>query len=496
LEVQSILAIPQSAFSAMHDHFVGGDWIRGQGEPFLSINPSTGEEVFRTRHASSLEVKRAFSTGAEAFPDWTDQTFAERIKIARRFAEIVQARREEFAQAISMETGKPRWEAKQEVDTVVRKIDLSIEACHQRTGTRSEKSENISSELSHAPHGVVAVLGPFNFPAHLPNGHIAPALIAGNCVVFKPSELAPSVGALMVNFWREAGLPPGCLSLLQGGRTTAELILDRTELAGVFFTGSAPTGIAIHQRFAGRPDIILALEMGGNNPMVVLKGADPVAAARTIATSAFISAGQRCTCSRRLILVEDNLLPELIRITEQIRVGSPDEVPEPFTGPLINNAAAQKVLQAQEELIARGAEVLVRCQPTKRGIPFLQPGLLDVTSSLHPPDEEIFGPLLLVTRVTDFGMAIREANSTRYGLAAGLIGGRIEDFELFRRRVRAGIINWNRPTTGASSAAPFGGVGLSGNHRPSAFYAADYCAYPIATMQSEVLIAPVYPGLP
>jgi succinylglutamic semialdehyde dehydrogenase len=470
--------------------------VPGQGEPLISINPSSGKEVFRTRHASTFEVERAFNAAVEAFPNWADQAFAERTKIARRFAEIVQARQEELAQAISMETGKPRWEANQEADTVARKIDLSIEAYHQRTGNRSENSGNSASELSHAPHGVVAVLGPFNFPAHLPNGHLAPALIAGNCLVFKPSELTPLVGALMVNFWREAGLPPGCLSLLQGGRTTAEMILANTNLAGVFFTGSARTGTAIHKRFAGRPDIILALEMGGNNPMVALEGTDPVAAARTIATSAFISAGQRCTCSRRLILVEDSVLPELIRITGQIRVGSPDEVPEAFIGPLINRLAAQKVLQAQAELIERGAETLIKCQPTKKGLPFLQPGLLNVTSLLDAPDEEIFGPLLLVTRVADFGAAIHKANSTRYGLAAGLIGGRKQDFELFRRRVRAGIINWNRPTTGASSAAPFGGIGLSGNHRSSAFYAADYCAYPIATMQSERLIAPEYPGLP
>jgi succinylglutamic semialdehyde dehydrogenase len=480
----------------MHDHFVGDAWIRGCGELLVSTNPSTGEEVFRTKHATSLEVEGAFTAGAKAFANWANHAFAERIKIARRFAEIAQARRKEFGQAIAMETGKPRWEANQEADTVVRKIDLSVEAYRERTGTKSEKSGNGRSELAHAPHGVVAVLGPFNFPAHLPNGHIAPALIAGNCVVFKPSELTPSVGALMVDFWREAGLPPGCLSLLQGGRTTAELILDSTELKGVFFTGSARTGIAIHRRFAGRPDVILALEMGGNNPMVVLDGADPLAAARTIATSAFISAGQRCTCTRRLILVQNDVLPELIRVTEEIRVGSPDEVPPPFIGPLINRAAAQKVLQAQEQLIEFGGEILVKCRPTREGIPFLQPGILDVTSVLNPPDEEIFGPLLLVTRVADFDAAIHKANSTRYGLAAGLIGGRKKDFELFRGRVRAGIINWNRPTTGASSAAPFGGVGLSGNHRPSAFYAADYCAYPIATMQSEDLIAPEYPGLP
>lgn len=478
----------------MHDHFVEGDWIRGQGELLVATNPSNGEEVFRTRHAVPVEVKSAFRAAAKAFPSWIDLAFEERIGIARRFAEVAQSRRKEFAHTIAMATGKPHWEANQEVDTVTRKIELSIEAYRQRTGTKSEKSGNNLSLLSHAPHGIVAVLGPFNFPAHLPNGHIVPALIAGNCVVFKPSELAPSVGALMVEFWREAGLPPGCLHLLQGGRMTAELILERPELAGVFFTGSARTGIAIHQRFAGRPDIILALEMGGNNPMVVLESPDPTVAARTIAVSAFISAGQRCTCARRLILVDSALLPELVRITEQILVGAPDE--NPFIGPVISLPASQQILKAQRHLIELGAKTLVECRPTEKGLPFLHPGIVDITGVSGVPDDEVFGPLLTVTRVRDLNEAIEIANRTRFGLAAGLIGGRGQDFELFRRRVRAGIINWNRPTTGASSAAPFGGVGLSGNHRPSAFYAADYCAYPIATMQSAELIAPDYPGLP
>jgi succinylglutamic semialdehyde dehydrogenase len=351
------------------------------------------------------------------------------------------------------------------------------------------------SVLSHAPHGIVAILGPFNFPAHLPNGHIVPALIAGNCVVFKPSELTPLTGSLLADCWREAGLPPGCLNLLQGDRPTAEFILERPEVAGVFFTGSATTGVAIHQRFATRPEVILALEMGGNNPMLVLETNDAVAAARIVAVSAFISAGQRCTCTRRLIVIGDEILPELIRITESIEVGAPNDLPEPFLGPVITSSAANKVLNAQRKLVAIGAKILVECRPAKKGIPFLRPGILDVTGVDNLPDEEVFGPLIQVTRVADFDAAITEANRTRFGLAAGLIGGTEKDFEVFRRRVRAGIINWNRPTTGASSAAPFGGVGLSGNHRPSAFYAADYCAYPVATLQSEELSLVEYPGL-
>lgn len=479
----------------MLDHFIGGQWIRGQGQPFSSTNPATGEQVFQSRNADSAEVATAFQTVKDAFQKWAENSAEERFQVARNFASTVDRRRQDFVTAIACETGKPLWESNQEVDTVVKKVDLSISAYAERTGSREQPMGQARSVLSHAPHGIVAILGPFNFPAHLPNGHIVPALIAGNCVVFKPSELTPLTGSLLADCWREAGLPAGCLSLLQGDRSTAEFILERPEVAGVFFTGSATTGVAIHQRFATRPEVILALEMGGNNPMVVLETNDAVAAARIVAVSAFISAGQRCSCTRRLIVVDNRILPELIEITESIEVGAPNDLPEPFLGPVITSSVANKVLDAQKELVANGAKILVECRPAKKGVPFLRPGILDVTGVENLPDEEVFGPLIQVTRVPDFAAAITDANRTRFGLAAGLIGGTEKDFDVFRRRVRAGIINWNRPTTGASSAAPFGGVGLSGNHRPSAFYAADYCAYPIATLQSSELSLIEYPGL-
>jgi succinylglutamic semialdehyde dehydrogenase len=479
----------------MFDHFIGGQWIRGQGKPFSSTNPATGELVLQTRNADSSEVAAAFDAARAAFQNWAESSPEHRFQVARQFASIVDTRRQELVTAISRETGKPLWESNQEVDTVVKKVDLSIAAYAERTGYHEKPAGQARSVLSHAPHGIVAVLGPFNFPAHLPNGHIVPALIAGNCAVFKPSELAPLTGALMADCWQEAGLPAGGLSLVQGDRSTAESILEHPQVAGVFFTGSAAAGVAVHQLFATRPEVILALEMGGNNPMVVLNTNSAAAAARTVAVSAFISAGQRCTCTRRLIVVGQEILPELVRVTETIRVGAPNDLPEPFLGPVINSPAANKVLNAQKDLVANGAKILVECRPAKNGIPFLRPGILDVTALKDRPDEEVFGPLLQVIRVNDFDAAINEANRTRFGLAAGLIGGTEQDFQVFRSRVRAGIINWNRPTTGASSAAPFGGIGLSGNYRPSAFYAADYCAYPIATMQSADLSLPQFPGL-
>ena len=431
-----------------------------------------------------------------AFPAWSQTPYAERARVANEFAAVVARRKRELAETISRDTGKPGWEAEQEVETVIRKVSLSQAAYQQRTGSSiQEVAPGTTARLTHFPHGLFAVLGPFNFPAHLPNGHIVPALLAGNTIVFKPSELTPTAGAVLADCWREADLPPGVLNLVQGDRTAAECLLDFPSLAGVLFTGSASTGRAIHARFGGKPEILLALEMGGNNPMIALRTTDPTATARTIAASAFLTAGQRCTCTRRLILVDDEILPELVIATRALRIGRWFDEPAAFCGPVISKQAADRVLTTQHQLLEAGAKALERCVPSSLGSPFLRPGILDVTTVTNLPDEEIFGPLLLVQRVAEFDEAIALANKTRYGLAAGLIGGNRSQYEYFRNRIRAGIVNWNRPTTGASSAAPFGGLGASGNHRPSAFYAADYSAYPVASLEGETVTSPNFPGM-
>jgi succinylglutamic semialdehyde dehydrogenase len=227
--------------------------------------------------------------------------------------------------------------------------------------------------------------------------------------------------------------------------------------------------------------------------MIVLSSATE--AARTAAVSAFLTSGQRCTCTRRLIVVgiADQVLARLAECVRKIRVGPPDT--KPFMGPVIHRPAANRVLAFQKKLVAGGASILEECRPTELGLPYLRPGIVDVTKVENRVDEEIFGPILQVVRVNSLDEAIEEANNTRFGLAAGLLGGTREEFQKFRQRVRAGVINWNRPTTGASSAAPFGGIGISGNHRPTALYAADYCAYPIATLQNDKLQSPVFEGL-
>ena len=485
---------------SLRDHFINGAWHAGAGDVFHSVNVESGNPEFETRAATSAEVGSAFDVARIAFEEWSDAPFEDRAERARRFAQEVKSRGDELMTAISRETGKPFWESRTEVASVVAKVDISIAAYQQRTGASRGEAGDATTLLRHRPHGVVGVLGPFNFPAHLPNGHIVPALLAGNCVVFKPSENTPGVAALMIECWARSGLPAGVLNLVQGARETARAIVDHPGLNGLYFTGSAETGLSLHREFAGRPDVILALEMGGNNPLVFAGATDLDAAAVLIILSAYQSAGQRCTCARRLIVVEDEHTPALLqRLTERIhalRIDYPMTAPEPFCGPVIHNRAADAILKSESELIRAGARTLVPITRPDASRPLLTPGLIDVTPIAGRSDYEIFGPLLQLIRVSDLDTAIAEANRTVFGLAAGLISDRRDQWEVFQRRIRAGIVNWNRPLTGASSAAPFGGVGFSGNHRPSAFYAADYCAYPVASLELEVVRAPAQvPGL-
>ena len=432
-----------------------------------------------------------------AFPEWSRRPLLDRIALLRSYANQLTVRKTELAKLISQEVGKPDWEALTEVQSMIGKVELSIEAhfkrCSDFTGG--------PAIARFRPHGVVAVFGPFNFPGHLPNGHLVPALLAGNTAIFKPSEYAPAVAELTRDCWLEAGLPENALQIVQGARATGEWLADHPDIDGLFFTGGSSTGAFLATKFARSPGKILALELGGNNPLVAWHPADIPAAALLILQSAFLSAGQRCTCARRLILPADAsgdaLLTELIALIARLRVGPSTERPEPFCGPVISTASAERVLAAQEALIAAGGTSLVPVTSITPGGALLRPGLIDVTAVPNRPDEEIFGPLLQVIRVPDFAAALTESNRTRFGLAAGILTDDAALFARFRDEVRAGIVNWNHALTGASGAVPFGGIGASGNHRPSGFFAADYCSYVVAGIENPELTLPLQfpPGL-
>jgi succinylglutamic semialdehyde dehydrogenase len=478
----------------MNTHYIAGQWQPGQGELLQSLDPVAQSVLWQGQSATAAQVNAAVAAARDAFSQWAACSLDGRIAVLERFAACLKARADEVARTIGEETGKPLWEAATEVNSMVGKVAISIQSYRERTGEKSGPLGDATAVLRHKPHGVVAVFGPYNFPGHLPNGHIVPALLAGNCVLFKPSELTPKVAELTVQCWIEAGLPAGVLSLLQGGRETGIALAGHPGIDGLFFTGSSRTGNLLHAQFAGRPDKILALEMGGNNPLIVDQVADVDAAVYAIIQSAFISAGQRCTCARRLLVPQgawgDALLARLVQVAGQLRVGRFDEQPAPFMGAVISLQAAAQLMQAQQQLLAAGATDLLAMTQPQAGAALLTPGILDVTAVHERADEEFFGPLLQVIRYDHFESAIAEANATVYGLAAGLLSDSRARFEQFWLHSRAGIVNWNKQLTGAASTAPFGGIGASGNHRASAYYAADYCAYPVAGLESESLVLP------
>lgn len=466
------------------------------GDELISFEPATGDELWR---GQAGDVDGEVAIARRSWAAWAAQPVAYRIEALRRFANVVRGHADAFADLIARETGKPVWEATTEVDAVVAKVDISARAYAERTPQRRlDAPMGSAMALRHKPHGVLAVLGPYNFPVHLPNGHIVPALIAGNAVVFKPSEKTPAAGEFLVRCFHESGIPTGCVRLVLGGPEEGKALAAHDGIDGLLFTGSARTGIALNRQFATRPEKILALEMGGNNPIVAWDTPDLPAAAVVVVQSAFTTAGQRCTAARRLIVDEklfEPLVGEIDTLCRRMIVGAPHDRPAPFMGPVIDNESADLLSESFLELMMRGGRPIRHLERRIADKPFLSPSMIDVTEMNDRPDIELFGPILQVVRVHSFDDAIAEANATRYGLSASLLSQDPALYDRFWANIRAGIVNWNRPTNGASSSAPFGGIGWSGNHRPSACYAADYCAYPVVSNEADQARGSIAVGL-
>tara|TARA_R110000782_G_scaffold146735_2_gene239470 strand:- start:2000 stop:3454 length:1455 start_codon:yes stop_codon:yes gene_type:complete len=467
--------------------YIGGNWYEGSGPRFENTCPATGEKVWEGNAAGPDDVTAAIDSARKSFAHWSRLPQGDRTAVMERYAEEIAKRTDAIATTISRDMGKVLWETRAEAATMKAKVAVSIAAQNERAGSKFETAAFGSSHLTHRAHGVMAVFGPFNFPGHLPNGHIVPALLAGNTCVFKPSELAPGVAVHMAEAFEAAGLPEGCLNIVHGARETGGALLN-AEINGLLFTGSANTGVFFHKHFAGRPDVILALEMGGNNPLIIWDPASVEAAADIAAQSAFLTTGQRCSCARRIILPEgkfgDDVIEAIVARAKALKIGSWDEE-DVFMGPLVSEAAAQAATDFQMMLSKAGGKSLRRLKRMDRGGGFVTAGVIDVTEAHHIPDEELFGPLMQVVRVKTFDDALQRANATRYGLSGGLVSDDDALWVKAHREMRAGILNRNRPTAGASGAMPFGGPGLSGNFRPGAYYAADYCAWPQASQVSD-----------
>lgn len=488
--------------------FVAGRWVRldpvGPGAICVR-NPARPEQILWTGRPEPGHVQSAVDAARRALPAWSRLPRERRFAALRRFAAICRAREADMAAILCDEIGKPMWEARGEASILANKVEITLDESEtgplrRVTGYEFNAGATRTGRCWFRPHGVMGVLGPFNFPAHLPNGHILPALAMGNTVVFKPSDKAPCTAQLLVEFFQQAleedDLPDdgaGIINLVHGGAETAQGLVTNRGVNGILFTGSWPVGRRILEANLDHPGKIVALELGGNNPVVVMPDADLRQAAIEIVRCAFNTTGQRCTCTRRVIVHEDaakRLVPALCAATSRLTIGNPRSANPVFMGPIINRAARDAVLAAQTAFEREGGEVLVRAREVESLDDgwFLSPSVIAVDRFTKDQfgsagcDTEIFGPLLRIATVRNLDEAIEQANATSYGLAASIFTSDERAIGFFLAEAHAGCVNVNTGTAGASSKLPFGGVGHSGNHRPAGAFALDYCAYPVAGM--------------
>ena len=363
-----------------------------------SINPFSGEVLWTGKAADAEIVNAAVAAARAAFSGWAKLEFSERHKLLSRFVELVQEHSEALTRLIATEAGKPLWESKTEVNSLVTKLGASVNAYKSRVSESDREVRGLRSRTRFRPHGVMAVLGPFNFPASMANGHIMPALLAGNTIVFKPSEQTPTIGLIISRLWQQAGLPPGVMNCITGAKNTGEYLVAHTDIDGVLLVGSYGAGMSIRRALVDSPQKIVALEMGGNSPLVVWDYDNLDAVVNIIIQSAFLSGGQRCSAARRLLVRDSDtvLIPRLAEVLRNLRIGDFNLRPEPYYGPLIRPAAANEVIRRTKELLSGGAELIL--EPTQQGPirTVVTPGLIGVDNCSNDRDEEIFGPILKI----------------------------------------------------------------------------------------------------
>lgn len=476
-----------TALSQAPSNLIGGEFRPIEGDELVSTNPAFPDEVVWEGAPRVSDVDDAVDAAREAFRSWSATPWEERVDLLRRWQAVTKKHADRIAGVICDEMGKTHAECKGEAGALGAKVDITLDehALSRVKGYDVEVSDTRRGLCRFKPHGVMAVIAPFNFPAHLANGHFVPALLLGNTIVLKPSEKTPAVGQLLAELMQEAGAPPGVFNLVQGGPDVAKRLTAHPELGGILFTGSWNVGRRILEANLDRPSRIVALEMGGNSPAVVMPSADLKQAVVELARTAFATTGQRCTCTRRIILHEDiadAFLGAFGRVVSNLPIGPGRSETPVFMGPVVSEDAADAVIEFQADLARDGGTVLLEAARLDRPGHFVSPGIVEVDRFDVDRDREVFGPLVQITTVASLDEAIEQANATRYGLAASIFTADDPEWERYFRECRAGCINRNNGTAGASGKLPFGGLGISGNQRPAGSFSVDYCAHPVASM--------------
>ncbi len=465
--------------------------VEGSDGTWQIKSPADLKDTVIEIKSSYRHVPEACAAAKKAFPKWRALSIDARKEYLLKLKKAFQDRAEDMAKVISRETGKPLWEAKTEAAGLVGKIDITLEHSLKRMGEEkvSGALPGVDGYVRFKPRGVMAVIGPFNFPAHLPNGHIIPALVMGNTIVFKPSDKTPAVGQLYAEIVHQAGLPEGVFNLVQGQGEIGRRLVQNEDIDGVLFTGSYEVGLKIKQDTLDHYWKILALEMGGKNSTVVWSDANLEKAVYETLIGAYMTTGQRCSCTSKVVLhksIRDKFIENFHEAAKKLTIGHWQD--NPFMGPLIAQDSVDKYLRFQDIAKREGSESLMRgkvMELAHEGY-YVTPSINIVEKfnrdSVYQKSE-IFGPNVAIYTVDDFDEALDIVNSAGYGLAMALFS---KDRSLFERSLleaKVGLLNYNRTTNGASSRLPFGGMGKSGNDRPSGHFAIDYCGIPVASLE-------------
>lgn len=488
----------------MHFDFIAGQSgsaTSPEGE-LVVRSPADQDDLVATVPWASSQLDAAVDAARSAFPAWRKLGQAARAELLKKYQAALKANLDELTRAISREIGKPLWEAKTEVQAMITKVDVTL--TEGAAFTKDHRVDDLPGEIRHRPHGVVAVIGPFNFPGHLPNGQIVPALLTGNTVVFKPSDKGPLTAALMAKCYEAAGFPPGVFNVVQGAVPVAEHLVTHPGIDAILFTGSVPVGQKIVAANAHRPGVLVALELGGKNASLVFDDADLERTVREVAFSGFATAGQRCTATSRIYVtkgIADAFCERLVTAAKNVVVGHPadDGV---FMGPLISEATRKQLLSAQKLAVSGGYEALVTggiFDARTRGF-YVKPSVHRTTGAgtvRGYSDTELFAPDLAVHVVDDVDEAIVHANETLFGLSAAVFTKSAELFERAADSLRVGVLHWNRSSAGASGRLPFSGVKASGNHRPAGILMGTSCVYPMGVLLPPKADAPLpsWPGI-
>lgn len=487
---RGLLAYEPSDFIAGRFRPLRSTLTEGRSELVESHDPAHPSIRVWSAAAELSHVDVAVDAARAASRMWRDAGHENRRAVVLGWRDAVVANEDRIARLITLETGKTLGESRLEAKALADKVSITLDeqSASRVAGFDFTVTATRQGVCAFRPHGVMAVLGPFNFPAHLPNGHFVPALLAGNTVVFKPSERAPAVGQLLAELADAASFPLGVFNVVAGGPQVAARLSDHPDIDGILFTGSWITGRRILAANIDRPGRMIALEMGGSNAAIICGDCHLKQAVIECVRSAFATAGQRCTCTRRIIVdasIADAFIQLFAKVASTLTIGSGDSDEPIFMGPLISSAARESVLAFQSRRVREGAVSILPATMLDREGWFLSPGVVQVQRFDTMTDEEVFGPLVQIAVACDDDDAITQANASQFGLAAAVFTASEERWRRIAPQIRAGCINWNVGTAGASSRLPFGGLGRSGNHRPAGAFSPDYCATPIAHLEER-----------